>query len=68
VDSSPVVCGDKIVVGSDDGRLYMVSLAEGKEIWSYEIGQPLTSSPSVSDGIVVIGGNDGNIYAFGKEK
>jgi len=65
VDSSPVVCGDRIVVGSDDGRLYMVKLADGKEIWNYEIGQPLTSSPAVIDGIVVIGSQDGNVYAFG---
>src|SRR5262249_5697524 len=26
VDSSPVVCGDKVVVGSDDGRVYLVAL------------------------------------------
>ena len=65
VDSSPVVCGDKIVVGSDDGRLYMVNLANGKEIWNYEIGQPVASSPAVVNGTVVIGSQDGNVYAFG---
>ena len=32
VDSSPVIVGDKVVVGSDDGRLYMVSLKDGKEL------------------------------------
>ena len=50
VDSSPVVCGDKVVVGSDDGRLYVVSLDKGKELWSYEIGQPIESSPAVARG------------------
>ena len=50
VDSSPVVVGDKVVVGSDDGRLYIVSLKDGSELWSYEIGQPVGSSPAVVDG------------------
>ncbi len=64
VDSSPVVCGDKVIVGSEDGRLYIVSLAEGKEIWSYEIGQGITASPAVANGNIVIGSMDGNVYAF----
>ncbi len=45
VDSSPAVCGDKVVVGSDDGTVYMVSLNKGAEIWSYEIGKAVGSSP-----------------------
>ncbi len=64
VDSSPVICGDKIVVGSDDGYLYVVSLTTGKALWSYEIGQPIASSPAVVQGKVVIGCEDGTVYAF----
>ena len=67
VDSSPVVCGDKVVVGSDDGRLYLVSLATGKQLWSYEIGQPVSSSPAVADGRVIVGSEDGSVYCFGKK-
>ena len=47
VDSSPVVCGDKIAFGSEDGRLYVLSIENGKELWSYEIGKPLTASPAI---------------------
>ena len=65
VDSSPVVCGDKVVVGSDDGRVYLVSLSDGKELWSYEIGQPVGSSPAVAEGKFVIGSEDGSVYCFG---
>jgi outer membrane protein assembly factor BamB len=54
-----------VVVGSDDGRLYLVSLADGKELWSYEIGQAIESSPAVADGKIVIGSNDGSVYCFG---
>src|SRR6266568_2511625 len=65
VDSSPAICGDKVVVGSDDGRLYMISLETGKELWKYELGQPIGSSPAVAHGKVVIGSEDGNVYCFG---
>ena len=59
---------DKVVVGSDDGRVYVVSLANGKQIWNYEIGQPVESSPAVADGRFVVGANDGGVYCFGAKK
>jgi hypothetical protein len=40
----------RVVVGSDDGRLYCVNLADGKERWAYEIGAPVTASPAAADG------------------
>jgi outer membrane protein assembly factor BamB len=52
-------------VGSDDGRLYLLALADGKALWSYEMGKPITSSPAVAGGIVVVGCDDGYVYAFG---
>ena len=39
--------------------------ATGKELWSYEVGQPVMSSPAVSDGLAIFGANDGYVYAFG---
>ena len=64
VDSSPVICGDKIVIGSEDGRLYMLNLSDGKQVWSYDIGQPVMSSPAVANQMVVVGSDDGYVYAF----
>jgi outer membrane protein assembly factor BamB len=46
----------------------MVKLADGSELWSYEVGQPIGSSPAVASGRVVIGGEDGNVYCFGGGK
>jgi outer membrane protein assembly factor BamB len=57
-----------VVVGSDDGRLYLISLKTGKQIWSYEIGQPVESSPAVADGRIILGADDGYIYCFGPKK
>lgn len=65
VDCSPVICGDRVVVGSDDGRLYVLDLARGGERWSYQIGEAITASPAVAGGMIVIGAEDGVLYAFG---
>ena len=65
IDSSPVICGDKVVVGCDDGRLYMLRLDNGEQVWSYQIGEVITGSPAVAAGRVVIGAEDGLIYVFG---
>jgi outer membrane protein assembly factor BamB len=53
------------VFGSDDGRVYLVSLQDGKELWSYDTGQPVASSPAVAGNRIVIGCDDGNVYCFG---
>jgi outer membrane protein assembly factor BamB len=67
VDSSPVICGDAVIVGSEDGRLYCVSLADGKQRWAYEIGAPITASPAAADGRIVIGAEDGVLYCIGSK-
>jgi outer membrane protein assembly factor BamB len=68
VDSSPAIATDRVVVGSDDGRVYVLDLATGKQTWNYEIGQAVESSPAVADGSFVVGANDGGVYCFGVKK
>ncbi len=50
-----------------DGRLYVVDLKDGKEIWSYEIGAAIFGCPAVAGGFIVIGADDGRVYAFGEK-
>jgi len=65
-DSSPVVCGDRVVVGSDDGRSALWNVWR-KAVWDYEIGQGLTGSPAVN-GLIAIGSKMENVYAFKRSK
>ena len=67
-DGSPVICGDVVVFGSGDGRMYAVGLEDGEERWSYDIGQSIVSSPAVVDGRIFVGANDGRLYAFGEPR
>ena len=63
-----MLCSDGgIVVGSLDGRLYCVEVADGKERWNYEIGAKISGSPAVAGGVIVIGAEDGNVYCFGSK-
>ena len=47
-----------------DGKLYMISLKDGTEIVSYEIGEPISSTPAIVNGRILVGCEDGNVYAF----
>ena len=65
IDSSAVVCNDETVIfGSDDGYLYQLAVADGKELWSYEIGAPVKAPPAVAGKWVIVGADDGSLYAF----
>jgi len=67
VDSSPVICGDKVVVGGNDGRLYVLRLSDGTEVWSREIGAGIGGAPAVARGVIVVAAQDGGVYAFGED-
>jgi outer membrane protein assembly factor BamB len=65
VDSSPAVAGDRVYVGSSDGRLYVLDIATGERRWEFDAGSGLTASPAIAAGRVVIGSQDGVLYCFG---
>jgi len=66
--SSPLVAGDVVYAGGDDGRLYALHRRSGKKIWSHTIGVPLQSSPVVSGNALFVADYDGNLYAFGARR
>ena len=64
VASSPAVVGDSAYVGSTDGFVYAVALADGTQRWKFATGARVTSSPAVAGGVVYAGSYDGNVYAI----
>ena len=65
VDSSPVIAGARVFVGSSDGKLYVLDAATGQKRWEYEVGDAITASPAIAAGRIVVGATDGRIYCFG---
>ncbi|HPY77073.1 MAG TPA: PQQ-binding-like beta-propeller repeat protein, partial [Anaerohalosphaeraceae bacterium] len=64
VNSSPVICGSKVIFGADDGFLRILNLADGKEVWSANLAQPIASGPAVVENCVLVGCDDGYVYVF----
>lgn len=65
VISSPAIADGGAFVGSTDGHLYAVDLANGALRWAFPTGARITSSPAVTNGSVYFGSYDGTFYAVG---
>jgi len=66
VESSPLVTGNRVFIGSNDGHLYELDLISGKKVWEFTSGAPFSASPSAVEGFLVIGDQDGVLYCFGR--
>ncbi|MEP6636654.1 MAG: PQQ-binding-like beta-propeller repeat protein [Acidobacteriota bacterium] len=65
VESSPAIAGERVFVGSNDGRFYVLNLKTGAKLWEFDAGAPLSASPAIANGRIVIGSQDGRLYCFG---
>ena len=62
--SSPVIDQGTIYVGSDDGNLYAIAAADGRQRWQYKTAGPVPSTPAVAAGVVYVASYDGKIHAI----
>lgn len=62
--SSPVYRDGTIYVGGDDGNVYAVSAADGRQRWKHRTGGPVASTPAVVDGTLYVASYDGKLYAL----
>ncbi len=53
-----------VYVGSHDGALYALDAATGSEIWRFETGSRVYTSPALSGGRVIFGSDDGTLHAL----
>ena len=58
IKSSPVVVGDRVLIGSYDEHLYGLSARDGKELWRFKTNGPVHSTPAIADGMAFIAGCD----------
>ena len=62
---SAVITKTKALFTSMDGTVNILSLADGKKLWSFNAGTPVSSSPAVIKGRFYILTADGRLLAFG---
>ncbi|MDB5299786.1 MAG: Pyrrolo-quinoline quinone repeat-containing protein [Phycisphaerales bacterium] len=63
---SATVAGDRIVMGTDQGRVLCISADTHQQLWLYDaVGEHamVYSSPATSAGVVVFGARDRHVYA-----
>jgi outer membrane protein assembly factor BamB len=65
VESSPAIADGRVFVGSNDGKFYVLGLADGAKLWEFNAGAPLSASPAIAKGRIVIGSQDGKLFCFG---
>ena len=64
VVSSPVLRDKVLYFGSDDGNVYAVDAADGRQVWKHATRGPVPSSPAVAGDTLYVGSYDGNFYAL----
>ena len=63
-ETSPLVVGGVVYVGSWDHRVYALGLGTGKVIWSTLLSGEVNASPAYSGGTVYVGDNSGTLTAL----
>jgi outer membrane protein assembly factor BamB len=59
--ASPVVTGDIVWIGGLDGRLVAFAADDGRELWSTQLGAPITSAVAPTADALVVASYDGTV-------
>ena len=63
--STPALRNGVAYFGSQDGKVYAVSLSSGELIWEFETGAAIVASPVIHKNLLIIGSFDRKLYALG---
>ena len=67
-ESSPVVCGDKVISCSKSGIVSVLNASNGTLLWEYDTGEQITACPAVIKGRFYILTVKGTLFCFGEKK
>lgn len=61
-DSSPVLDGKNVLIGSGDHKLYSLSLKSGEQQWVYVTGDKIRATPAIAGGKIYVPAFDGFLH------
>jgi outer membrane protein assembly factor BamB len=61
--AEPLVDGDTVYAGCNDGRLYALALTTGQERWRYETREQLGTRPALADGLIIVASLQDTVFA-----
>lgn len=62
--SDVAVAGDRLVLGTHDGRVLCLAASDGSRVWEHGTGGSVLAAPVVAGGRVWAGSYDGNVVAL----
>lgn len=65
--STPVVCDDKVYIGSSKGFFYSINAVTGKKQWTKELAGPVLSKPLCDGSAIYLGDGKGYVYSLSKD-
>lgn len=63
IKSSPVICNERVVIGTTEGTVYCLDL-KGKLLWKFKASNSIEASAMILDNTVYIGDLQGILYAL----
>jgi outer membrane protein assembly factor BamB len=63
-ESSPLVVGNKVIVGCECNTVFALDRSTGKTIWERHVGGAVKAAPAYSDGVVYVGDYSGELSAI----
>jgi outer membrane protein assembly factor BamB len=63
-ESSPLVVGNKVIVGCECGTLFAFDKKTGKSLWETDLGGEIKAAPAFHDGVVFVGTYGGDMNAI----
>lgn len=63
-ESSPLIIGERIYLGSQDGTVYAISAVNGRILWRYRAGGPVKAGLAYSRGRLFFGDYGGSVTAL----
>jgi outer membrane protein assembly factor BamB len=64
VSASPVVSGQQLFIGAENGNLYALDLHSHRLQWLFHARGGIASTPAVADGMIVFLARDGSLHAL----
>ena len=61
--SSPTLVDNSLIIGGDDGFLYMLRQSDGKPVWKFKADGIIRGAPAVFNNTAVVGDMEGTLYA-----
>ncbi|HOY44147.1 MAG TPA: PQQ-binding-like beta-propeller repeat protein, partial [bacterium] len=60
----PLICGSTLFIGAANKKLYALSLADGRELWSFTAKGRISTSPVVFGGRLIFAAGYDYLYCF----